>query len=361
MRFRFSRYNSRCKRRNARRPPAVLLHCRRHGAPVHLHDAEPPAGSPAQQGGPEGDLPVVLPGREDRRPRLERRREVDAAADHGGRRQGLLRRRQARRRHPHRLPAPGTGAGSAEERARKRRGGGGGDQAAAHPVRRGQPEAGRGPEARRDGEAARRAGQAAGRDRGGQRLGSRSHAGDRDGRAPAPARRRRRHEAVGRRAAPRGALPDPARTPRHAAARRADQPPRRRERRLARAPPARVPGNDRRGDARSLLPRQRRGLDPGAGSRRRDPLGGQLFVVARAEAEAARGRREGRVGAAAHAGARARMGARLAARAPGEVEGASRRLRTAAGGGEREAGGARSRSASRPGRAWETSWSRPTS
>ena len=62
---------------------------------------------------------------------------------------------------------------------------------------------------------------------------------------------------------------DPARASRHAAARRADQPPRRGERRLARAPPARVPGDDRRGDARSLLPRQRRGLDPGARSRRR--------------------------------------------------------------------------------------------
>ena len=90
-------------------------------------------------------------------------------------------------------------------------------------------------------------------------------------------------------------------TPRPAAARRADQPPRRRERRLARALPAGVPGHHRRGHPRSLLPRQRRGLDPRARSRRRHPLGGELLLLARAEEEAARGRGEGGVGAAADA------------------------------------------------------------
>ena len=54
-------------------------------------------------------------------------------------------------------------------------------------------------------------------------------------------------QALGRRAAPRRAVPDAAASARPAAARRADQPPRRRERRLARAPPARVPGHGRRG------------------------------------------------------------------------------------------------------------------
>src|SRR5678815_1846859 len=53
--------------------------------------------------------------------------------------------------------------------------------------------------------------------------------------------------------APRSPLPHAARAPRSAAARRADQPPRRRERRLARASPARLPGDDRRRHARSLL------------------------------------------------------------------------------------------------------------
>ena len=44
--------------------------------------------------------------------------QVDAAAHHGGRRQGLLRRGQAGRRHPHRLPAAGAAARPDQERAR---------------------------------------------------------------------------------------------------------------------------------------------------------------------------------------------------------------------------------------------------
>ena len=53
-------------------------------------------------------------------------------------------------------------------------------------------------------------------------------------------------------------------------------------------------GHRRRGHARSLLPRQRRRLDPRARSRPRHPVGRQLLVVARAEAEPARAGREGR-------------------------------------------------------------------
>ena len=49
-----------------------------------------------------------------------------------------------------------------------------------------------------------------------------------------------------------------------AAARRADEPPRRRVGRLARALPRRLRGHRRRGHARPLLPRQRRRLDPRA-------------------------------------------------------------------------------------------------
>ena len=52
---------------------------------------------------------------------VQRRRQVDAAADHGRRRQGLLRRGQAGRRDHDRLPAAGAGARSDEERARERR------------------------------------------------------------------------------------------------------------------------------------------------------------------------------------------------------------------------------------------------
>ena len=136
--------------------------------------------------------------------------------------------------------------------------------------------------------------QAAGRDRRGQRLGPRLAARARDGRAAAAAARRRRHDALGRRAPPRGAVPAAAAVARPAAARRADQPPRRRVGRLARALPEGLPGHGRRRHARSLLPRQRRRLDPRARSRPRHPVGGQLLVVARAEAEAARAGGEGR-------------------------------------------------------------------
>ena len=103
-----------------------------------------------------------------------------------------------------------------------------------------------------------------------------------------PAGRRGGDHALRRRAAPGGALPPPAPEARPAAARRADQPPRRRERGLARALPAGVPGHGGGRHPRPLLPRQRRRLDPRARPRRGHPLGGQLLLLARAE-EAAPG------------------------------------------------------------------------
>ena len=84
-----------------------------------------------------------------------------------------------------------------------------------------------------------------------------------------PPVRRRRDQALRRRAPPRRALPAAARRARPAAARRADEPPRRRVRRLARAPPRGVRGHRRGRHPRSLLPRQRRGLDPRARPRPR--------------------------------------------------------------------------------------------
>ena len=71
-----------------------------------------------------------------------------------------------------------------------------------------------------------------------------------------------------------------------AAPRRADEPPRRRIGRLARALPEGLSRDRRRRHARSLLPRQRRRLDPRARSRLRHPVGRQLLVLAGAEAEA---------------------------------------------------------------------------
>ena len=106
-----------------------------------------------------------------------------------------------------------------------------------------------------------------------------------------PPGRRRRDEALRRRAPPGRALPPAAPRPRPAAPRRAHQPPRRRVGRLARAPPRGVQGHRRGGHPRPLLPRQRRRLDPRARPRPRDPVPGQLLVLARAEAAAARSRR----------------------------------------------------------------------
>ena len=66
--------------------------------PIHLHDAPALQAPPAGQDGAQRHHARVLPGREDRRARLQRLRQVDAAADHGRRRSGVPRRGRARAR-----------------------------------------------------------------------------------------------------------------------------------------------------------------------------------------------------------------------------------------------------------------------
>ena len=121
----------------------------------------------------------------------------------------------------------------------------------------------------------------------------------------------------------------PALVARPAAPRRADQPPRRRVRRLARAVPRRVRRDGARRHPRPLLPRQRRRLDPRARPRARHPVPGQLHVLARAEAGPAGRRGEAGVGAPSDARPGARVGADGAPRPPREVEGQGRVLRAA--------------------------------
>ena len=164
----------------------------------------------------------------------------------------------------------------------------------------------------------------------------------RHGRAALPAGRRRRHQALGRRAPPRGPVPAAALQPRHAAARRADQPSGRRIGGLAGAVPGRVQEHGRGRDPRPLLPRQCRGLDPRARSRPRHPLRGQLHRLARAEAASAceQEEREER-GAAAHPGARAGVDRPEPAGAPRQVQGAHLGLRGPAGAGARQGAGDR--------------------
>ena len=141
------------------------------------------------------------------------------------------------------------------------------------------------PVARGDGQGPRRTGQGPGPHRRDQRLGPRLAARARDGRAALPAAAtptsrtlsggERRRVALCR-------LLLQAAGP--AAARRTDQPSRRRIGGVARTLPQGLRGHRRRRHARSLLPRQRRRLDPRARSRQRHSVGRQLLVLARAEA-----------------------------------------------------------------------------
>src|SRR3954468_18017107 len=167
-------------------------------------------------------------------------------------------------------------------------------------------------------------------------------------RRPAGGRPRRR-DALGRRAPPGRPLPAAPLRARPAPARRADEPPRRRVGALARALPRGIQGHDHGRDARSLLPRQRRRLDPRARPRPRHPVPGQLLLVARAEAGAARARGEAGVGPPSPAPARARMGACGPACPPRQGEGPAGRIRAAARrGAEREARRSRDPHPTRP-------------
>ena len=226
-----------------------------------------------------------FPGRQDRRAGPERLRQVEPAAHHGGRGQGVRRRSGADAEHAHRLPAAGAAARPRQDRARDGRGGPGRDP-------------------RRE-------------DRGSTRSTPRTPSPTPTSTSSPPSRRSTRRssrrpartptlqmeiaadalrlppwdakiaQALGRREAPRRAVPPAAVEARHAAAGRADQPPRRRERRLAGAVPAALPGHRDRGDARPLLPRQRRRVDPRARPRLRHSVEGQLQLVAGAEGSAA--------------------------------------------------------------------------
>src|SRR3546814_13292940 len=93
----------------------------------------------------------------------------------------------------------------------------------------------------------------------------------------------RRHQAVRRRAAPCGAVPASAAEARHAAARRTDQPPRRRVGRLAGTLPGGISRHRGGGDPRPLFPRQRGRLDPRARSWPWAAVRRQLLVLAGAE------------------------------------------------------------------------------
>ncbi len=122
-----------------------------------------------------------------------------------------------------------------------------------------------------------------------RRVGDRLAARAGDGRAALPAAGRPGRDPVGRRAAPGGPVQAPAEQARPSPARRADQPPRRGERALARAAPRVLRRRGPGGDPRPLLPRQRRGLDPRDRPRPHLPVRGQLLDLPGEEGRAPRG------------------------------------------------------------------------
>ncbi len=95
-----SRFNRGTEGAQERRPPR-----RRKAAwhRNHLHDEGPAQGDAAGQGDPQGDLALVLPDGQDRRPGRQRRGQEHAAPHHGRRGQGLRRRGLRRRGHAHRF------------------------------------------------------------------------------------------------------------------------------------------------------------------------------------------------------------------------------------------------------------------
>ena len=164
---------------------------RRHGARVHLHLPQARPLLPARPHGAGEHLALVLPGRQDRRHRVQRRRQVEPAQDHGRPRRRLSRRGPPHARLHRRLPRPGAAARPGQGRqgqrhGRRRRG------AVDHrPLQRGHGDVGRA--RRRLRQDRRPAGRARGQDRGRRRVEPRAQRRDRHGRPALPARRRRRH------------------------------------------------------------------------------------------------------------------------------------------------------------------------
>ncbi len=114
---------------------------------------------------------------------------------------------------------------------------------------------------------------------------------------------------------------------RHAAAGRADQPSGCGIGGMARALPRGISEHRGGRHARPLLPRQRCQMDPGARSRPRHSVAGQLLLVARAEGEAPGARGAGARGVAQEPGARTRMGAHQPEGTAGQEQGAPGALR----------------------------------
>src|SRR5579862_6473672 len=213
-----SRFTNHYVRGRTRVPPRGGLGCGKmrvskrgarnlYGATVHLHDEGSPEGHAPGKGDPEGNLALLLPGRQDRRSRRERSRQKHAPPHHGGTRPRLRGGGFSRRGDEDRLPRPGARPRPEEERSPERGGGRRSSAGASEPLRGAEHEARRGALGRRDGPRARGAISHPGPDRGRLRLGPRPHPRDRHGRPPAPPGGCRGDPPLGGREAPRRSLP----------------------------------------------------------------------------------------------------------------------------------------------------------
>src|SRR5262249_35656161 len=107
---------------------------------------------------------------------------------------------------------------------------------------------------------------------------------------------------------------------------------------VARTTPSEISRHSDRGDARSLLSRQRRRLDSGARPGSRHPVGRKLLFVARAKTREAATRGKGRESTSEDSRARAGVDKDGSTRATCEIKGANKRLRAIALAGKRKAG-----------------------
>ena len=228
--------------------------------PIHLSHAGSDQDLSGQPQGPRKHQPVVLSGRQDRRARRQRLGQVDAAAHHGRHRQGLHRRGLGRRGRARRLSGAGAAARSGANRVREN-------------VMEGVA-AKKALLDRYNEIAANYTDETADEMAKLQDEIDAKNLWDLDSQVDlamdalrCPPDDADVDQALGRRAPPRRAVPAAARPAGAAAARRADQPSRRRVRALAGRPSARLSGRDPDRHPRPLLPRQRHRLDSRARSR----------------------------------------------------------------------------------------------